>query len=109
MKRINFLLALLFAFYSGFPISPVNPLATNDVKKVLNYLSDIKGKGILTGQQNLAPDVMKWTNKVAGITGKYPALLGEDFSYHERIILSLAYNITAENENTNKFQIPTKR
>lgn len=84
MKRINFLLALLFAFYSGFPIDPVNPLATNDVKKVLYYLLDIKGKGILTGQQNLAPDVMKWTNKVAGITGKYPALLGEDFSYGEK-------------------------
>lgn len=83
MKRLYLLSVLLLFFYTAFPISPVNRSATRDVRKVLNYLIGLKGKGILTGQQNLASDVMKWTNEVVEITGKYPALLGEDFSYGE--------------------------
>ncbi|WP_423129366.1 glycosyl hydrolase [Gaoshiqia sp. Z1-71] len=84
MKRF-FLLAVLFmARFAVFAVEPINPLATEDVKRVLNYLAGLKGNGILTGQQNLADDVTKWTNKVCELTGEFPALLGEDFSYgHE--------------------------
>lgn len=81
MKKSYFLLVLLLAFYPAFPVEPVNPSATENVRKVLHYLNRIKGNGILTGQQNLATDVMSWTNDVFKITGKFPALLGEDFSY----------------------------
>jgi len=80
-KKACFLFVLIFSFYSAFPVDPVNPAATESTKKVLNYLTNLKGKGLLTGQQNLASDVMKWSNEVVQVTGKYPALLGEDFSY----------------------------
>jgi mannan endo-1,4-beta-mannosidase len=80
MEKIIFLF-LLFIANTALPSEPVNLSATKDVKKVLDYLTGLKGKGILTGQQNLATDVMKWTHEVVEITGKYPALLGEDFSY----------------------------
>jgi mannan endo-1,4-beta-mannosidase len=59
----------------------VNPSSTEDVKKVLNYLVGLKGNGILTGQENMADNATQWTNKVFELTGKFPALLGEDFSY----------------------------
>ncbi len=63
------------------PWDPANSNSSDDVKKVLKFLYDIKGHGIITGQQNLAPDVMLWTDKVLNITGCYPGLLGEDFTY----------------------------
>jgi mannan endo-1,4-beta-mannosidase len=63
------------------PWDPANSNSSDDVKKVLKFLYDIKGHGIITGQQNLAPDVMSWTDKVLNITGCYPGLLGEDFTY----------------------------
>ena len=81
MKNIYFLFVLSFQFFATFSSEPANRSATENVKKVLNYLIDIKETGILTGQQNMATDVMKWTHKVVEITGKFPALLGEDFSY----------------------------
>jgi len=69
------------------PWDPANPYASDDVKKVLKFLYDIKGHGIITGQENLVPDVMLWTNKVLNITGCYPGLLGEDFSYGDAAFL----------------------
>ena len=81
MKRFISLFMLLFQFCAAFSVEPVNRSATENVKKVLNYLTGIKGTGILTGQQNMATDVTKWSNRVVEITGKFPALLGEDFGY----------------------------
>ena len=77
----QFIVNCIQDFDFSLPWEPANPNANDDVKKVLKFLYDIKGKGILTGQENLATDVMKWTNQVVDITGRYPGLLGEDFSY----------------------------
>lgn len=71
----------------GNVYTPANPNANDDVKKVLKFLYDIKGKGIITGQENLATDVMRWTDEVVDITGLYPGLLGEDFSYGDSACL----------------------
>ncbi len=68
-------------FNTPKPWNPANPNASDEVKKVLKFLYAMKGKGILTGQENLATDVLKWTDEVRDITGEYPGLLGEDFSY----------------------------
>ncbi|KPL11296.1 MAG: hypothetical protein AMS26_20230, partial [Bacteroides sp. SM23_62] len=77
----EFIASTISNFNFTMPWDPVNPNASDDVKKVLKFLYDIKGKGILTGQENLATDVMRWTEEVVDITGVYPGLLGEDFSY----------------------------
>ena len=81
MKKLFYLFILLIIRSVVFSAEPVNPSATEDVKRVLNYLVGLKGKGVLTGQENLADYVTKWTNKVFELTGEFPALLGEDFSY----------------------------
>jgi mannan endo-1,4-beta-mannosidase len=77
----GFIVNTIVEFNTPLPWDPANPNAPDDVKKVLKFLYDIKGKGIITGQQNLATDVMWWTNEVMDITGLIPGLLGEDFSY----------------------------
>ena len=81
MQRACFFILFVFSSSIAFSTEPVNPAATQDVQKVLKYIIELKGNGVLTGQQNLADSVTRWTNKVFEITGKYPALLGEDFSY----------------------------
>lgn len=55
--------------------APCNPRASEEVKAVLNYLSEISGKGIITGQhtQTLAQGELHYIREV---TGKTPALLG---------------------------------
>jgi len=66
-------------------ISPVNPKAQKCVRKVMNYLADIAGDRIITGQhtQTLA---MEELEKIRSVTGKEPALLGfELLSYSPNI------------------------
>lgn len=54
---------------------PCNPNATEEVKAVMNYLSDISGKGLITGQhtQTMVQKELRYIEKV---TGKLPALCG---------------------------------
>jgi len=59
--------------------APVNPNASADVKKVLNFLYGIKGKYILSGQQNYNSDLNTFSDSARAITGKNPAVWGSDF------------------------------
>jgi len=59
--------------------SPVNPAASDGVKRTLNFLYDIKGKYILSGQQNYNSDRNTFSDSAKAITGKYPAIWGCDF------------------------------
>jgi mannan endo-1,4-beta-mannosidase len=59
--------------------NPVNPNASDGVKKTLNFLYDIKGKYVLSGQQNYNSDPNTFSDSVKAITGKYPAIWGTDF------------------------------
>ena len=64
---------------------PCNPNAQPEVKEVLEYLSQIEGKGILTGQHTQTmeqPGI--W--RIRKITGKLPAICGfELLSYSPNI------------------------
>lgn len=67
-------------------IKPVNKNASAEAISVLNYLSDIKGKGMLIGQHTLtmAQEELEHLEKV---TGKLPALCGfELLSYSPNIV-----------------------
>jgi len=59
--------------------SPVNPDASDGAKQTLNFLYDIKGKYILSGQQNYNSDRNTFSDSAKSITGKYPAVWGCDF------------------------------
>ncbi|MDP9077191.1 MAG: glycoside hydrolase family 26 protein [Bacteroidota bacterium] len=58
---------------------PVNENATAGVKKTLNFLYSIKGRYILSGQQNYNSNRNVFSDSAKNITGKYPAVWGSDF------------------------------
>ncbi|MNO20997.1 Mannan endo-1,4-beta-mannosidase [compost metagenome] len=69
---------------------PCNPEATEEVKAVLKYLSELSGKGIITGQhtQTTAQEELYYIREV---TGKLPALCGfELLSYSPNINYELS-------------------
>lgn len=76
-----FLLFLAFTFCAAKAqrYNPVNPDATPEVKKALNFIYDIKGKNILSGEQNYNSDLNTFSDSARAITGKYPAVWGSDF------------------------------
>ncbi|KWX72301.1 glycosyl hydrolase [Paenibacillus jilunlii] len=55
--------------------TPCNPNAIEEVKNVLRYLSELSGKGIITGQHTQTT-VQKELRYIKDITGKLPALCG---------------------------------
>lgn len=85
---------------------PCNPNASNEVKTVMKYLSDISGKGIITGQHTQTT-VQAELQHIKKVTGKQPALCGFE-------LLSYSPNINYEtcdeaclkeiNENKNTLQ-----
>ena len=62
-------------------VGPVNPNASQEARDLLNYLYNIKGMNIISGQHNKVSDPDYWSDKVYSITGKYTGLWGCDFSY----------------------------
>ena len=60
---------------------PVNPNASPEARALLKTLCAISGKGILSGQHNYPNQRKLDTEKVFGITGKYPAFWGSDFGF----------------------------
>lgn len=62
-------------------IKPVNPNATPEAVKLLEYLYTVTGEKTLTGQHN-AP--IRGTSRLSVVhrnTGKYPAVVGQDFGF----------------------------
>jgi len=68
-----FLMITLSAFAQ--PFQPVNKNASPETKKLLSYLYTINGKQILSGEHG----DLRWLDTVKNITGKYPAVWGDDF------------------------------
>jgi len=60
---------------------PVNPSATPEARALLKTLCAVSGKGVLTGQHNFPNQRSQDTDRVFGITGKYPAIWGSDFGF----------------------------
>lgn len=62
-------------------LKPVNPEASPEAKQLLKYLYSVRGKKTLTGQHN-AP--IRGTRRLPVVhrkTGKYPAMVGQDFGF----------------------------
>lgn len=64
-----------------FGAEPVNPDASPGARALLGYLHEIGGEKILSGQHNYPGTISEFTEKVHEITGKYPAVWGQDFGF----------------------------
>ena len=77
----SFILGFLFfvsASMHAQSFSPVNKNASPEAKELLKYLYSIEGKNILSGEHGDE----RWLDTVKNITGKYPAVWGNDFIWH---------------------------
>ncbi|RYE27318.1 MAG: glycosyl hydrolase family 26 [Sphingobacteriaceae bacterium] len=83
MKQLLLMITLLIGLKaSAQRFDPVNPNATPEVKKLLSYLYDISGKGIISGQHNYNQNMNQFSDSVKVITGKNPKLWGTDFIWN---------------------------
>jgi len=64
-------------------ISPVNPKATPEAKKLLEYIYSVSGKKTMTGQHEFMGRMSVVTDKIREITGKLPAVWGSDFGFSD--------------------------
>jgi mannan endo-1,4-beta-mannosidase len=59
----------------------VNPHATPEARALLQLIDSITGHSTLTGQHNFPNSISRWTDRAYDLTGKYPALFGQDFGF----------------------------
>jgi mannan endo-1,4-beta-mannosidase len=80
-QAIGLLLLLCRAPLSAQAQSPVNPHASPEARALLAYLYSISGHYVLTGQHNYPNTIANWTDRAYDLTGKYPAVYGQDFGF----------------------------
>jgi mannan endo-1,4-beta-mannosidase len=61
---------------------PVNPEATPEARKLLDYLYSISGNKIISGHQNFFPASEEFPEYVKSLTGKTPQIWGVDFFHY---------------------------
>jgi mannan endo-1,4-beta-mannosidase len=67
---------------TGFPrAAPANPDATPAATALLKNLDDISGHYTLTGQHNYPNELSRWSDRDYDLTGKFPAIFGQDFGF----------------------------
>ncbi len=60
---------------------PVNPNATPEARELVREIDQISGHATLTGQHNFPNHVSRWSDRVYDLTGKFPAIFGQDFGF----------------------------
>ena len=61
--------------------TPVNPSATAEARALLKQIDQISGHLTLTGQHNFPNHVSRWSDRILDLTGKFPAIFGQDFGF----------------------------
>src|SRR3984885_6460801 len=61
--------------------APVNPDATAEARALLKQIDQISGHFTLTGQHNFPNHVSRWSDRIYDLTGKFPAIFGQDFGF----------------------------
>jgi mannan endo-1,4-beta-mannosidase len=82
MRAYIFLIAMLFTLSSSYAqqqFEPVNPNTSTEARQLLSYIYSIKGKKIISGQHSYPYQPNRHIDSVKAITGKQPALWGNDF------------------------------
>jgi glycosyl hydrolase family 26 len=80
------LMAVAFESGSAQPVAtshsePVNPNATPEARALLKEIDGISGRFMLTGQHNFPNHVSRWSDRIYDLTGKLPAIFGQDFGF----------------------------
>ncbi len=70
-------------FFTSFGQTPVNPNATPEARKLLQYIAGISGKKTLTALHEQLYVMSKNTDSIAKLTGKYPAIWGGEFGFSD--------------------------
>ncbi len=60
---------------------PVNSNATPEARELLREIDLISGHATLTGQHNFPNHLSRWSDRVYDLTGKFPAIFGQDFGF----------------------------
>lgn len=83
MRTVLIAVLLLASFWGiAQPSKPVNENASPEAQKLLQYIYDISGKRLLSGQHNYNQEPNRFSDSVKAFTGKYPALWGTDFIWN---------------------------
>jgi mannan endo-1,4-beta-mannosidase len=61
--------------------APVNPKTTAEARALLKRIDQISGHFTLTGQHNFLDHVSRWSDRIYDLTGKFPAIFGQDFGF----------------------------
>lgn len=61
---------------TALPITPVNPSASKEAAELLSYLSELKGKGVISGQHDYLETPDEYNNKLKNQSGMYAVLHG---------------------------------
>jgi mannan endo-1,4-beta-mannosidase len=94
LHQIVLLLSLLIGFAAGFGDAqvrsdgnaepralPVNANATPEARELLREIDQISGHATLTGQHNFPNHLSRWSDRIYDLTGKFPAIFGQDFGF----------------------------
>lgn len=89
--RLLFLIASLLGFFpwaaraeegaSAAAQTPVNQNASPEARALLKFFYEIGGKYTLTGQHNTPSQINYWSQRAYDLTGKYPAVFGQDLGF----------------------------
>jgi len=63
------------------PREAVNPRATREARDLLARIQDLAGDRIFSGQHNTPREMSFYSDQAAEITGRYPAVWGQDFGF----------------------------
>jgi mannan endo-1,4-beta-mannosidase len=61
--------------------APANQNATPEARLLLKQIDQISGHFTLTGQHNFPNHVSRWSDRLYDLTGKFPAIFGQDFGF----------------------------
>lgn len=82
MKKLSFILISFFIFSTSLLAQElVNPNASTKTKELYQYLSQIRGKNILSGQHNYGHELDRSNDTIKSYTGTVPAIWGTDFAW----------------------------
>ena len=84
MKNIGWIAVCAVIFFSACnreSVRTVNPDASPEARKLLDFLYEIQGKYILSGQHNFISTGSKYSDLIKERTGRYPIVWGSDFSF----------------------------
>lgn len=63
------------------PFEPVDPQASPEARKLLEYIHSLSGKKTLSGQHNYPGFHSGYSERAHAITGRHPVLWGQDFGF----------------------------